>query len=55
MTYRFNIILMAVGAVIITFYTNGSKKGFRYSQTYIEDLFEEYEPLIKQYFEKLSS
>ncbi|RXA21965.1 hypothetical protein EQO05_00545 [Methanosarcina sp. MSH10X1] len=35
--------------------SNGSKKGFRYSQTYTEDLPEEYEPLIKQYFEKLSS
>ncbi|WP_292381902.1 hypothetical protein [Methanosarcina sp. UBA289] len=35
--------------------SNSSKKGFRYSQTYTEDLPEEYEPLIKQYFEKLSS
>lgn len=35
--------------------SNGSKKGFRYSQSYTEDLPEEYEPLIKQYFEKLSS
>lgn len=35
--------------------SNGSKKGFRYSQSYSEELPEEYEPLIKQYFEKLSS
>ncbi len=35
--------------------SNRSEKGFRYSQTYTEDLPEEYEPLIKQYFEKLSS
>ncbi|RPJ50805.1 MAG: hypothetical protein EHJ95_06400, partial [Methanobacteriota archaeon] len=35
--------------------SNSSKNGFRYSQTYTEDLPEEYEPLIKQYFEKLSS
>lgn len=35
--------------------SNRPKKGFRYSQTYTEDLPEEYEPLIKQYFEKLSS
>lgn len=35
--------------------SNRSERGFRYSQTYTEDLPEEYEPLIKQYFEKLSS
>jgi len=35
--------------------SNSSNKEFRYSQTYTEDLPEEYEPLIKQYFEKLSS
>ncbi len=32
-----------------------SNEDFRYSQTYTENLPEEYEPLIKQYFEKLSS
>jgi hypothetical protein len=35
--------------------SNSSTKEFRYSQTYTENLPEEYEPLIKQYFEKLSS
>jgi hypothetical protein len=30
-------------------------ENFKYSQTYSENLPEEYEPLIKQYFEKLSS
>ena len=30
-------------------------ESFKYSQTYSENLPEEYEPLIKQYFEKLSS
>lgn len=35
--------------------SNVLKKEFRYSQTYSENLPEEYEPLIKQYFEKLSS
>ncbi|MGB9132515.1 MAG: hypothetical protein WCB90_07905 [Methanosarcina sp.] len=35
--------------------SNGSNKEFRHSQTYTENLPEEYEPLIKQYFEKLSS
>ena len=35
--------------------SNSSNKELRYSQTYSENLPEEYEPLIKQYFEKLSS
>jgi hypothetical protein len=35
--------------------SSSSTKEFRYSQTYAENLPEEYEPLIKQYFEKLSS
>lgn len=35
--------------------SNSSTKEFRYSQTYTENLPEEYEPLIKKYFEKLSS
>jgi hypothetical protein len=35
--------------------SNIPNKEFRYSQTYSENLPEEYEPLIKQYFEKLSS
>jgi len=35
--------------------SSSSTKEFKYSQTYAENLPEEYEPLIKQYFEKLSS
>jgi hypothetical protein len=35
--------------------SNSPDKDFRYSQTYTENLPKEYEPLIKQYFEKLSS
>jgi hypothetical protein len=34
---------------------NIPNKDFRYSQTYSENLPEDYEPLIKKYFEKLSS
>jgi len=30
-------------------------ENFKYSQTYSENLPEEYEPLIKQYFEEISS
>ncbi|WP_410510248.1 hypothetical protein RSJ42_09055 [Methanosarcina hadiensis] len=35
--------------------SNNFNKNFEYSQTYSENLPEEYEPLIKQYFEELSS
>jgi hypothetical protein len=35
--------------------SSSSIEEFKYSQTYSENLPEEYEPLIKQYFEKLSS
>jgi hypothetical protein len=35
--------------------SSSSNEEFKYSQTYSENLPEEYEPLIKQYFEKLSS
>jgi len=35
--------------------SNNPDHEFKYSQTYTENLPEEYEPLIKQYFEKLSS
>ncbi|AKB79136.1 hypothetical protein MSHOH_2653 [Methanosarcina horonobensis HB-1 = JCM 15518] len=35
--------------------SDSSNEEFKYSQTYSENLPEEYEPLIKQYFEELSS
>lgn len=35
--------------------SDGFNENFKYSQTYSENLPEEYEPLIKQYFEELSS